>query len=93
VAWFPSNVEPANVHDRPLASIVCLEQTAPGEFARHTLEKDSAIHAAMHLADFDGDGDLDFAVGYHSIEISPAGTQWVDIWWNQTRVPETERAR
>jgi hypothetical protein len=39
----------------------------------------------MHLADFDGDGDLDFAVGYHAVEPSPAGTQWVDIWWNQTR--------
>ena len=91
VAWLPSKVEPANVYDRPLASIICLEQTEPGTFVRHTLEKDSVIHAAMNMADYDGDGDLDFAVGYHSAAESPAGTQWVDIWWNGTKSAQGEK--
>ena len=87
VSWLPGKVEPANVYDRPLASIICLEQTSPGAFVRHVLERDSNIHAAMHLADFDADGDLDFAVGYAANDPSPVGTQWVDIWWNQTKIP------
>ena len=87
VSWLPGKVEPANVYDRPLASIICLEQTSPGAFVRHVLERDSNIQAAMHLADFDADGDLDFAVGYAANDPSPVGTQWVDIWWNQTKIP------
>jgi len=83
VSWLPDRVEPANFYDRPRASIVYLEQTAPRTFVRHTLEENSNVHAALQLADFDGDGDLDFAVGYAANEPSPAGTRWVDIWWNQ----------
>ena len=44
-------------------------------------------------ADYDGDGDLDFAVGSHSIGAPPTGTQWVDIWWNQARSPAAPRGR
>ncbi len=86
-AWLPSKVQPANVYDQPLASLVCLEQIAPRQFVRHTLEWDCAVHAAMNMADYDGDGDLDFAVGYHTFDGSPAETQWVDIWWNQKYAP------
>jgi len=82
-SWMPTSAKPANVYDRPLASIVCLEQTAPGQFARHTLEQDVNVHAALDVADYDGDGDLDFAVGYHSFDATPATSQWIDIWWNQ----------
>lgn len=43
---------------------VCwFEQTSPGEFHRHTLELGTCNHAALTLADFDDDGDLDLAVG------------------------------
>ena len=42
-AWLPAKVEPTNVYDQPLASIVCLEQTSPGTYARHELERDSAF--------------------------------------------------
>ena len=93
VSWLPSKVEPANVYDRPLASIICLEQTAPGEFVRHVLEQNDTMHAALNLADFDGDGDLDFAVGSHSIGAPPTGTLWVDIWWNQARSPAASSDR
>jgi hypothetical protein len=89
-SWLPSELKPANAADRPLASIICLEQTAPGQFVRHTLENDCAVHAALNMADYDADGDLDFAVGYHSFESAPAPTQWVDIWWNQKKTPRGE---
>ncbi len=82
-SWLPAKVEPTNVYDQRLASIICLEQTAHGEYARHTLEHDSTIHATLSAADFDADGDVDFAVGYHGTEPSPAGTRWIDIWWNR----------
>lgn len=82
-SWLPAKVEPTNVYDQRLASIICLEQTSPGTYARHELERDSTLHAALSAADFDADGDVDFAVGYHGTEPSPAGTRWIDIWWNR----------
>ena len=85
VAWLPQNIQPANAMDRPLASIVCLEQIAPRRFVRRTLEKGLPVHATLELADFDSDGDLDFAVGHHWLSKTPAEPRWVDIWWNQLR--------
>jgi hypothetical protein len=84
-AWIPPDAKPANALDQPLASLVCLEQTRPGEFAAHALEMDSLIHAALELADFDDDGDLDIAVGCQPLPASQGGSQWVDLWWNQTK--------
>ncbi len=86
-AWLPGEVEPKNAFDRPRASIICLEQTAPGAFARHTLEKDLPIHASLELADFDSDGDLDFAIGSHTLTRSTDLPHWIGLWWNQARSP------
>ena len=44
------------------ASIVWLEQTEPGVFARHTLER-GGRHVSLDTADYDGDGDIDLLVG------------------------------
>ena len=85
VAWLPGTVEPPDVFDSPLASIICLEQISPGVFVRHTLEKDNAIHATMELADFDNDGDLDLVVGSHTLARKTGIPHWLAVWWNQAR--------
>lgn len=79
----PAQVMPANLAEMQLASIVCLEQTSPTHFVRHILEADCPHHATLELADFDNDGDLDFAVGLHSATTSQRLSHGVAIWWNQ----------
>jgi len=85
VTWLPVKVQPANVYERSLASVVALEQTEPGRFVRHTLERDETIHAVLEMADFDGDGDLDFAVGCHTLDQSGNLPYWIAVWWNESR--------
>lgn len=84
-AWLPRLVMPASLREAPLPSILLLEQTSPGRFVRHTLERGSPSHAALEVADFDGDGDSDFAVGVHTGMDggSLPGTAPVAVWWNQ----------
>jgi hypothetical protein len=90
-AWLPPQVRPPNAPVRNAASILCLEQTSPGEFVRHTLERDSPHHATIEMADFDDDGDLDFAVGTHVVTPrfanAPDTPHRLTVWWNQV-IPE-----
>jgi hypothetical protein len=73
-----------------VGSILCLEQTEPGVFVRHTLETGSPYYATLALADFDDDGDLDFAVpsGPHVAD-ARQGAHWLAVWWNQV-IPTRE---
>ncbi len=88
VAWLPSEVMPLSVRSGPLVSIICLEQTEPGVFVRHTLETGTPVYATLELADFDSDGDLDFAVGPGPYVTSMREqSHWLSVWWNQKRSP------
>jgi hypothetical protein len=84
VAFLPPSVKPASLKTAPLASILCLEQTQPGTFVRHTLEAGSTYYATLEMADFDDDGDLDFVVGPgpHVTGARKEST-WLAIWRNQ----------
>ena len=84
VALLPPTVKPSSLTAAPLASIVCLEQTESGVFVRHTLETDSPYYATVEMADFDNDGDLDFAVGPgpHVANVREE-SHWLSVWWNQ----------
>jgi hypothetical protein len=83
VAWLPEQVKPANVDNSHLPTIIYLEQLAPGVFERHTLDVGTPHYVALELADFDGDGDLDFAVGTMRPNSREPSPYWLSIWWNQ----------
>lgn len=91
VAWFPSPVKPPNVVTPPPVSILCLEQKEPGRFVRHTLETGSPYYATMEMADFDNDGDLDFAVGPGPLSANRLQqSHWLTVWRNQAASSTTE---
>ncbi len=61
-----------------LASLIWLEQEAPGRYRRHTLEQ-GGHHVTLDAADYDGDGDIDLAVGTFRTEGAPV----VELWENR----------
>jgi len=55
---------PPNAPDAQfLESIIWLEQTQPGNYQRYFVETGNSIHPCLDLGDYDGDGDIDVAVG------------------------------
>jgi len=84
VAWLPPMAKPASVLATTPVSIICLEQTGPRRFVRHTLETAAPYYATLELADFDADGDLDFAVGPGPLVANALrAPYWLSVWRNQ----------
>ena len=84
VAFLPRKVLPANLRGPQQASIVLLEQTAAGQFSRHTLQRGSPNYATVAIGDFDGDGDGDFAVGSGpTIAEARQDKHYLTVWWNE----------
>ncbi len=83
VTNMPGNVKPLSLRRSNPASIVILEQTQPLQFEMHTLERGSAHHAALEVADFDSDGDLDFATGAMLFDGASSSAARITIWWNE----------
>lgn len=72
----------ASLSSTDQASLVWLEQQAPGVWKRHTLER-GVHHVTLDVADYDKDGDMDVAVGRFRTE----GAHLVDLWENRGTKP------
>lgn len=85
VSWLPPAVKPDEVSGGRFGSIVMLEQSDDGKFLRHTLETGSPHYSTIVSGDFDGDGDIDFAVasGPMVAENRSDGC-YLSVWKNNT---------
>ncbi len=69
-------------------SLIWLEQTEPGEFARFSLESGNGHHMCLDVADYDGDGDMDIVTGnatFHPERPGPPLPDWISVFENVSR--------
>jgi hypothetical protein len=69
-----------------MTSLGWLEQTAPGVFVRHAIERGQLSHATLDVADVDGDGRPEILVGnfvgftFARTDTGFRADGWVDLW-------------
>jgi hypothetical protein len=79
VSYLPPDRFPQR-KERNLDALIYLEQTTPGQFARHSLETVNCDHVSCCVGDIFGTGRIDLAIGnfvYHSSDRA------ITIWKNQ----------
>ena len=83
VSWLPREVF-LERGQLGLDSVILLHQTAPGQFARHWLEKGSCDHPTCAVGDLMGDGRLHLVTGNHYFTNPPPKADAITIWQNVT---------
>jgi hypothetical protein len=68
-----------------LDSVILLEQTTPGSFVRHSLEKGSCDHVTCVVGDLDGSGKVDLVIGNFGLSKDELPTDALSIWKNLGR--------
>jgi hypothetical protein len=79
VSFLPKGGFPQR-QERNLDSVIYLEQTSPGQFLRHSLEKVSCDHVTCVAGDIFGRGKIDLVTGNF---VSTPTDQAITIWKNQ----------
>jgi hypothetical protein len=98
VALLPEPGYTALCRQHDLDAVILLEQTEPGKFLRHSLERVNCDHATADVADIDGDGRPDFVTGTFSLiaarrergeaALSPRNHDWITVWRNAAGRPQ-----
>ncbi len=84
VANLPQNVEPQSLKDSNPVSVLVLEQRSDKQFAPRVMARGSPRYPALEVADFDGNGKLDFAVGTLLFElVGSKALPRLAIWWQR----------
>ncbi|MEZ6135532.1 MAG: hypothetical protein R3C53_11545 [Pirellulaceae bacterium] len=88
VANLPTKVYPESLNLQQPVSVMLLEQVAPREFEPRVLERGTPRYPALEIADFNGDGKKDFAVGTQLFDTDPPDSAAsrlprVAIWWQK----------
>jgi hypothetical protein len=65
---------------RRMDSIIFLEQTAPGSFLRHSLEKGNCDHMTCVAGAWNGDGQVHFAVGNFALSQKYSESNALTLW-------------
>jgi hypothetical protein len=79
VCFLPAENFPDRTSQK-LDAVIVLEQTAPGVFARHTVEVENCDHVSCALGDIFGSGKLDVVTGNFTTQpLKHAITIWKDL--------------
>jgi FG-GAP-like repeat len=91
VCFLPrENFKDLDLKEQRLDSVIILEQTAPGVFARHTLEAETCDHVSCTVGDVFASGKIDVVTGnFTSQPVKHA----ITIWKNRETLGTSSRSR